>query len=144
MSERYTLAEVRYRKYRINHRILFGEPERYIRRDWKLRLAAFLPGQVFGYERWMANGYGTQAWSIVVCRATDTDSFTTYPGLFPGADIWLQAVGLTRVKRVFSALDCLRDARLPPENLPERRWRALHLANQQAQDLVPIVERWSC
>jgi len=143
-SSAYTVAEVYHRKNRINHRILFGNIERYVRLDWQRRLAVFRPGSVFGYERWLANRYGTQSWSIVVGQATPVGPITRVDGIHPGLDVWSRTVGKTRVKRLFEAIDAMRAAGILPEQLSERRWRALHLANHQAQPLGPILEGWVC
>jgi len=143
-SSAYTVAEIHHRKNRINHRILFGSIERYVRLDWQRRLAVLRPGSVFGYERWLANRYGTQAWSITVGQATHVGPITRVDGIHPGLDVWSRTIGKTRVKRLFEAIDAMRAVEIPPEQLPERRWRALHLANHQAQSLGPIVEDWAC
>ncbi|MEM7729328.1 MAG: DUF2840 domain-containing protein [Pseudomonadota bacterium] len=142
--DRYSLAEVHHLKRGINHRIVFGEPDHYARIDFQRRLAAFKPGMVFGYERWTANKYGTQNWSLAVCKAVMNGPITRLPGLHPGAEIWLYALGKAQVRRIFAALDALKTALIDPQTLPERRWRALHLANRTGQNLVPIVERWAC
>ncbi|MGB3456533.1 MAG: DUF2840 domain-containing protein [Litorimonas sp.] len=143
-TDPYTLVEVHFRKKRINHRVLFGEPDRYVRKDWQRRFAAYRPGQVFGYERWEANGFGTQLWSVAICCAVAQGHCTTLPGIHPGADVWLHASGTTRVRRVLAALDALQAIQFAPESLPERRWRALNLANLQAKNLAQIVEDWLC
>ncbi|WP_366523843.1 DUF2840 domain-containing protein [uncultured Algimonas sp.] len=143
-GEALTVVVVQYRKKRLNHRILFGTPVREYRLGWRRSLASFLPGQVFGYERWRANRYGTQAWSIAVGRACAPSGVTFVEGIHPGLDLWLHAIGKTRVKRVFDALSAFRDVGIKPSELPERRWRALNLANEQGQALTSIVGRWTC
>lgn len=142
--ERLTLVIESYRKNRHNHRLLFGDPARTIRRGWRRRMAVFAPGQLFGYERWSANAYGTQHWSIVVCWTCSKAPLTRLPGIVPGADVWLHARGQTRVKRVFAALDALREAELTPEQVPERCWRALHMAVVLNTNPTALVEDWAC
>ena len=143
-EERMTLVIESYRKKRRNHRLLFGVVDLSIRRTWHRRMLGFRPGRVFGYERWMANIYGTQRWSIVVCRATTDMRFARLPGVLPGAEVWLEARGQTQVTRVFAALDAMKAADISPEHLHERRWRALHNALEIHREPADLVKGWSC
>ena len=109
MSDNLTLAAIRWRKNRRNDRILFGAPERLVRLDWQRSLAAFLPGSVFGYERWEANKYGTQSWLIFVLQAVRSNAhFSQIPGVFPGAQILLSVRGKEACKAFLSHLDDIR------------------------------------
>lgn len=126
MSENLTAVILSYRKNRHNHRLLFGTPRLHIRRGWRLKLAAFTPGDVFGYERWQADKYGTQDWSIRVCRAVENGAVSVVPGILPGAEILLEARGKTRVKRCFHALDELKSSGVSLAEWPDFRWRILH------------------
>lgn len=108
MARNLTTVLIEYRKNRINHRLLFGEPVLTIRRGWRRKLAAFEAGKIFGYERWHANHYGTQDWRIAVCLTVKAGSVTKFPGIIPGAIILLDTSGKTRVKRVLAMLDALK------------------------------------
>ena len=142
--ERFTTADIHFRKNRINHRVLFGDIDRFVRLDWQRRLAVFRAGAVIGYERWRANRYGTQNWSIVIGRTVDQGSVVDVDGLRPGLDVWCLATGKARVGRLFDVLDAMRKRGLPPETVPEYRWRALHTANLLNRNPAAFVEGWSC
>jgi hypothetical protein len=142
-DEHLTLALIKYRKNRINHRLLFGQPQQLIRRGWHRRMAAFSPGQVFGYERWSANKYGTQNWLIAVCCAAVGRRMIRLPGIQPGADVWLHARGKTQVKRAFSAIDAMETRHLLPLSVSEYRWRELHNCIVSGGDPVSLVASWT-
>lgn len=125
-DDQFTVVIIAYRKKRLNHRLIFGAPVFTIRRGWRRELAAFDPGQVFAYERWHGDKYGTQDWRLFVCAAVDGGSVTNVPGVKPGADVLLQARGRTRVKRALAAIDVLKAAHPAIEKLPVAQWRQLH------------------
>jgi len=106
MAGEYTLASIAWRKRRRNHRLLFGTPQRWIRLGWHNRLAAFGPGEIFAYERWRANRYGTLEWQIFVlqsCRCGE--QIDRLPGIFPGAKCLLSAHGKPASKRLLFLFD---------------------------------------
>ena len=121
-----TAVIVAYRKNRFNHRLLFGEPVFRVRRGWRRDVAAFEPGVVFGYERWQANQYGTQDWRLYVCLSASGGSIAPVPGILPGAEILLSAIGKTQVKRALYAIDDVSKdyCRLP--SVPLHTWRSIH------------------
>ena len=133
--ERLTVVVLAYRKRRFNHRLLFGEPVLRIRRGWRRELAAFEPGAVFGYERWEADRHGTQNWSVHVCRAFGPGSVTKVPGISPGAEVLLRAIGRGKVRCLFEALDRLVEDEIVPAALPAARWRRLHNAIETGAQL---------
>ncbi len=128
MEGQLTVAIISYRKNRINNRLIFGESVMKIRRGWRREFAVFSPGQMFAYERWRGNKYGTQDWRLFICMATHSGPVTAVPGVNPGAQILLCARGKTRVKRVLNLFDELKSAHGPLENIPPQRWRQLHNA----------------
>lgn len=125
-DERLTAVIIAYRKNRLNHRLIFGAPIYTIRRGWRRELAAFEPGQVFAYERWRGDKYGTQDWRLFICAAVDGGSVTNVPGVSPGADVLLHARGRTRVKRALAVIDLLKSAHPAFEKLPVAQWRKVH------------------
>ena len=144
MSARLTALHEHYRKKRYNHRVVFGQPLRRVRRGWHSRYAVFAAGQVFGYERWTANKYGTKAWTLYVGRAVSEGHFTRIPGIKPGADIWLTAKGKTQIKRLFIAIDAMKKANIKPEDVCEHRWRDIQLMLGTNGDPLGVVRSWSC
>lgn len=117
-----------YRKNRRNYRLLFGQPEREIRRGWQRKLAIFLPEQVLGYERWEANSYGTQGWDITVCRTVKSGSVTRISGILPGAKLLLKVQGTTKSKRFLECLDGIKALEIAPETVSDRQWMELNNA----------------
>jgi len=125
MSGDLTVALLAWRKNRRNHRLLFGHPFKLVRLDWQRSLAAFKPGNVFAYERWIANKYGTQHWSIHVLQAQQPgQEISKIPGLKPGAKILTQAYGKEASKRLLNALDPLK-ATNSFESLQIEEWNIL-------------------
>ena len=123
---RLTAVIVSYRKKRLNNRIVFGTPALEIRRGWRRKIACFVPGAVFAYERWRGDHYGTQDWRLFICQAQESGGVTRIPGILPGPDILLTAKGATRVKTCFVTLDAMERAFGPLAAIPPWRWRRLH------------------
>lgn len=139
-----TLLHERYRKNRINSRVIFGQPVRHVRRGWHSKHAVFQPEQVFGYERWSGNKFGTQHWSIHVGQAVRSGYCTRLPGIRPGADIWLTANGKAQVQKFFIALDEMNKHGLNPEYISEHRWRDLQLMLGPNGAPANLVWSWAC
>jgi len=139
-----TAVILSYRKSRRNHRLLFGEPEQEIRCGWHRKLAIFAPKKVLGYERWEANSYGTQRWQITVCRTVGSGSVTQIPGIIPGAQLFLNVQGKTKVRRFMECLDWIKAQRIDPKNVSDRQWMDLHNALKsggKADIISTIFER---
>jgi len=144
VSARLTALHEHYCKKRYNHRVVFGQPLRRVRRGWRSRYAVFAAGQVFGYERWLANQYGTQVWTLTIGKAVQAGHHTRMPGIKPGAEIWVMAKGKTQVKRLFTALDAIKKAGIKPEDVCEHRWRSIGLMLGPNGDPAGVVRSWSC
>ncbi|WP_291078158.1 DUF2840 domain-containing protein [Hyphomonas sp.] len=123
-----TAVIIQYRKNRINHRLVFGEPILTVRRGWHRKLAVFNPGQIFGYERWLGNKYGTQSWETYVLLAVSFGPVTRVKGVIPGAEILLRTTGKTRAKRVLGWLQEQERSGLKPSQLSAHYWRHAHNA----------------
>jgi hypothetical protein len=139
-----TAVIISYRKNRQNNRLVFGLPDIEIRRGWHRKLAVFSAGQVFGYERWRGDKYGTQAWSLWVCETVDTGAYTQVPGVMPGANLLLHVRGKTKVKRALACLDALREDQNSLENRPAELWCDLHhrlLAGQKETQIIKAITR---
>lgn len=120
-----TTVAVSWRKKRRNHRILFGQPERMIRLDWRRRLAVFETGAIFGYERWRANAYGTIDWQIYVLKCGRPGSeLSRVSGLRPGAEILFAAHGKTAAKRALCMLELVSD-HVVLTDVSEATWRQI-------------------
>lgn len=129
----FTIVIIAYRKNRINHRLLFGEPSFIVRRGWRRSLACFCPNRIFGYERWRGDQYGTQDWRLYICLTVGEGAVTSAPGILPGADLLLAARGKTRVKQAFSTFGALNHEFGKLENVPPAHWRRIHNALQTGQ-----------
>jgi hypothetical protein len=138
-----TAVILSYRKNRRNYRLLFGRPEAEIRRGWHRKLAIFPPNKVVGYERWEANSYGTQRWTIRVCRTVSSGSITQIPGIRPGAKLLLQVQGATKSKRFLDCLDRLKAQNIDLEKVSDRHWMELSLrfdAGAKVDKVLAIFE----
>ena len=138
-----TAVILSYRKNRKNYRLLFGHPQQEIRRGWHRKLAVFEPGELFAYEQWEANSYGTQRWQIMVCRTVQNGSVTRIPGVHPGAKLLLMVSGKTKSKRFLSCLDALKSSAISPETIRDRIWMELALAlnsGAKLEEALAILE----
>ncbi len=139
-----TAVILAYRKNRLNNRLIFGRPEHEIRRGWHRKLAVFRAGNIFAYERWRGDKYGTQDWSLLVCETVSGGNFTQIPGVIPGANLLLHARGKTKVKRTLKCFDALKQTHSKLESVPISVWRDLHhrlLAGQKAPE---IIDHFAC
>lgn len=149
MSEaKLTAVLVTYRKNRLNHRLIFGTPAFEVRRGWHRKFAVFSPGNIFAYERWRGDKYGTQDWSLVVCETLGTGAFTQIPGVMPGAQLFLHARGKTKIRRALQCFDVLKQGRPRLETVPVSVWRDLHhklcAGQNEAQILDHLEQVYPC
>lgn len=125
MSDNFTLVMQSWKKRRRNHRVLFGLSEKSVRLDWQRSLVAFKPEQIFGYERWEANKYGTQFWSINVLKSARPDEqICRVRGVNPGAIVLADLRGKANCKRALSIIDSLK-ARGDIKRLGAAEWRLI-------------------
>ncbi len=141
MPDSLTLVALSWRKRKRNDRLLFGAPVQTIRLDWQRRMAAFRPGEVFAYERWRANKFGTRTWSIHVLEAAAPgDPIVRLPGLFPGAKILTSAFGKVACLRLLSCLDLIAEA-VPPERVLPDDWRLIGIRLSASLDVADLLNR---
>ncbi|GAB5458323.1 MAG: DUF2840 domain-containing protein [Henriciella sp.] len=141
MSDEVTLVLLSWRKRRINYRLLFGEPMRIIRLDWQRRLAAFLPGSIFGYERWEGNKYGTQSWMIYVAQAKPPAcSVSAISGIKPGAELLTVQSGKPACK-AFLKLKSEAHKRGMLGQIQPSDWRVLGARLSSGYDTTEPLER---
>lgn len=140
-GENLTVAIVSYRKNRLNNRLVFGTPALRIRRGWRREFLGFRGGDIFGYERWRADHYGTQDWRIYICQAVNSQqSITKVPGINPGAILLAKALGKTRSKRMLSFIDDLKSHYGNDLNgISEARWRMI--GNSLETGKTPTIGR---
>lgn len=140
---------------RANDWLRFGAPLKEERIDRRRAVASFAPGELFGYVRWRANGFGTELWRAHVLRAgSPGDALQTIPGVTPGAEILVSTAGVARVKRLLALVDTIEASEVAPEDVPESYWRmaqnrlasglplrgytaAEHAGGRQARELAP-------
>ena len=141
-SKKMTLVAEFYRKNRRNHRILFGSPVKMIRRGWRRKFAAFEPDQIFGYERWTGNKYGTQNWSILIGRTLSEPSSQLAEGVTPGVDILLYVKGKIQVLRTLAVLDIIRGSSSELDDISPARWRMMHNLIISGGDPAYLLASW--
>ena len=137
-----TLVAEMYRKKRLNHRVLFGTPVKSVRRGWRRKFAAFEPDQIFGYERWSGNKFGTQSWSILIGRSQSMPSKQLAKGVTPSVDILLNVKGKTQVLRTLAAIDIIRESSLSLSEISPARWRMLHNLIISGSDPAYLLADW--
>jgi len=141
-SKNLTLIAESYRKNRRNHRILFGSTVKVVRRGWRRKFAAFEPDQIFGYERWTGNKYGTQNWSILIGRTLPEPSGHVAEGITPGVDILLHVKGKIQVLRTLAVLDIIRGSSSELGDISPARWRMMHNLIVGGGDPAYLLASW--
>jgi hypothetical protein len=124
---RLTEVELYFLKGKIERWIRFGAPVSERTLDRRRRIASFAPGSIFAFVRWASNGYGTLVSRIDILRACDSgEACSTVPGVKPGAEILLRAVGWDKVQRVLRAIDAVEALGLSPQDICPDHWRHIH------------------
>ncbi len=137
-SSNLTIVSIAWRKQRRNHRLLFGSPREIVRLDWRRRLAVFETDQIFGYERWRANQYGTIVWQIFVIKAGGPgDRLNEVSGIQPGAEILLSAHGKAAAKRALDMFGVVSEF-MPLDEVPEQLWRDISHRMQARMPIEPL------
>lgn len=137
-SNNLTIVSIAWRKKRRNHRLLFGTPRDLIRLDWRRRLAVFDEGQIFGYERWRANQYGTIDWQVFVIKAGRPGcEISAVNGIQPDAIILLAARGKTATKHTLEMLNLI-SLNMALIDVSEEIWREISHRNQARLPIEPL------
>ena len=101
----------------------------------------FHPGDIFGYERWSGDRFGTQSWQIFVLQASEPGRhLQVLPGIKPGAEILVSAHGKPASKRLLALLDKIEFTR-KLGRLTEQDWRRIGLLHSEklGQAGVPLA-----
>lgn len=110
--------------------------------NWQRKIAAFQPGSIFAYERWEANKYGTQLWSIQILQAAcPGDEITRVHGINPGAKILGAQNGKANCNALLSLLDEFGTQGLIYQVQPED-WPRLNHQLQSGKTPEEIVREW--
>jgi hypothetical protein len=95
-----TEVETAFYPDRVNHRLRFGHPFDVEYLDRRRALHRFMPGDLFAFIWWEADGFGTQAWALAVCEAlTPPAEGYALPSITPGVDVHLYARGRSQTRR---------------------------------------------
>ena len=122
-----TTVSVSWRQKKRNHRLIFGCPAKWVRLDWRRRLAVFEAGQIFGYERWQRGPFGTKDWQVYVIRAGRVgEQISSIDGVRPGGGILFAALGKDRAKRALNTLSALSE-KGSLSSISADYWRVLSL-----------------
>lgn len=122
-----TLVELTWKKGAIEHWIRFGRPsyEHMINRE--KRLVGFVPGSVFAFVRWAANGYGTIVSRIDVLQAAERAApYQTIPFVRPGGALLLKIHGWSKVEKVLKSIDAIEAMGIDPVDISTDYWRHAH------------------
>ena len=122
MDSRLTLVELA-RLERERQSLVFGSPIEIIPCPHKRSLAAFMPEQIFGYERWRANNHGTVSWQYLVLRTGSSGRLHKVAGVHPAAEILFFARGKEATQRALKWTRSIRrKTGRSPQSLPENQW----------------------
>ncbi len=125
MADKLTLIELSRSKY-ARQSLIFGAPQKIIKRPKAVNLGVFSDSQILGYERWRANDYGTISRLFYVLICGPEQAVSRVPGVHPGADIIFRARGNLATQRALAWIKSFKKhPDLSPEQLQERHWRRL-------------------
>lgn len=112
---------------RIQHWIRFGCAVEDHIVDRRRRTLGFAPGSLFAFVRWAANDHGTIVSRLDIVRAVRRGAaYTTIPGIMPGGEMLLRALGWPKVERVLRAVDAVEALGLDPAAIAPEHWRHVH------------------
>ena len=131
-----TEVELYFVKGKIERWIRFGVPMSQHTLDRRRRIASFAPGAVFAFMRWAANEHGTLVSRVDILRAcNDGEPCSTVPGVKPGAEILLRALGWEKVQAVLRTIDAVEALGFFPHEICPDHWRHAH--SRLAAGLAP-------
>ena len=145
MADEFTLVELS-RSTHARQSLIFGAPQKIIKRPKTVNLGVFNAGQILGYERWRANDFGTISRLFYVLICGPERAVSRVPGVHPGADIVFRARGNLATLRALAWIKSFKKhPELSPEQLQERHWRRLGQLRYLRQKYPNPNEFWeSC
>jgi len=112
---------------RVNNRLRFGKPTYHFDIDRWRSSAHFAPDAVFCRVFWLANDYGTDAWTLSVLQAGGPGQpLQRMAGVLPGALRLLHVSGELKVKQVLRTIDDIEVLGISPDEASPAYWRLLH------------------
>jgi hypothetical protein len=131
-----TEVELFYLKGRIERWLRFGKPLAEHTLDRRRRIATFEAGAIFAFMRWASNGHGTLVSRVDILRARNAgEPYSIVPGVRPGAEILLRAVGWEKVQRALRIIEAVEALGFAPQEICPDHWRHVH--NRLAAGLTP-------
>lgn len=131
-----TEVELFFMRGKIERWIRFGTPISERTLDRRRRIAVFAPDSIFAFIRWASNEHGTLVSRIDILRACRSgESYSTVPGVRPGAEMLLRVVGWDKVNRVLRAIDAVEALGFAAQEICPDHWRHVH--NRLVSGLAP-------
>ncbi|MAX75069.1 MAG: glycosidase [Nioella sp.] len=135
-----TLVELTWKEGQIEQWIRFGYPVWEERVDHHRRRFGFVPGAIFGVNRWAANAYGTVLSRFDILQAAKPGTpMQTLSFLRPGGTLLLSTHGWPKVERVLQAIDAIEALGIDPADASPDYWRHLHNRLATAQPAHPYT-----
>lgn len=130
---------------RVNNRLRFGRPTYQFDIDRWRSSAHFLPDAVLCRVFWLANDYGTDAWTLSVLQAgRPGQPLQRMAGVLPGALRLLHVSGELKVKQVLHVIDAVETLGIAPHDVSPAYWQLLHgrlAAHQPAPEYTLEIGR---
>jgi Protein of unknown function (DUF2840) len=125
----------------LTERLLFGAP-RMIRNTCDHRqMAAFFPGDVFGYERRRTTFRAAADWQLFIIRAGSSgDQISRVSGIKPGGILFLSALHSHHARRAFEAINAISE-RTDPTTISAAFWQRLSTQLQAGLPVEHLLER---
>ena len=126
-QEALTSVRLVFDRDRVEHWLRFGRDagERIV--DRRRRLIFFVPGAVFAFIRWQANGFGTVLSRVDILRACGAgEPCATVRGVHPGGEILLRLSGWDRVQRVLEVIDAVEQGGVEAADVAPTYWQHVH------------------
>jgi len=141
MTSDLTLASLVEDEKGLTERLLFGTPRRIKNARDGRRMAAFFPGDVFGYERRRTTFRPAANWQLFVIQSgSEGDPISRISGIKPGGILLLSALHSHHAKRAFEAIYAISE-RTDPTTISAAFWLRLSTQLQAGLPVEDLLER---
>ena len=141
MASDLTLVSLAAAETGLSARLIFGAPHLIRDTGREGRIAAFKPGDVFGYERKRADYWAAGGWQFHVMQAgAQGDRISRIPGIAPGGILLLSALQHHHARRALDAARMVLE-HADPGALSSAFWQRVSTQLQAGLAITDLLER---
>lgn len=141
MASDLTLVSLAAVETRLSARLIFGAPYLICETGRQGRIAAFKPGDVFGYERKRADYRAAGGWQFHVMQAgAQGDRISRIPGVVPGGILLLSALQHHHARRALEAARMVLE-HAEPGMLSPAFWQRVSTQLQAGLAITDLLDR---